>query len=115
MSEIDLDGDTAELVRRWLHLQARAAELETEIAECKAKIRSMLAVGDRGMLDGRPVVAVTPNRRFDAKAAQAALPPELVEMCTVAEFSAKAAKATLPPALYDQFMRETGEPIVRAI
>lgn len=115
MTDVHLNNEHADIARRLVHLQAQQAQLETEIAELKAKVRSIIGVGERAVVDGRALFTVSPNRRFDAKAAQAGLPPELVELCVVREFSAKAAKANLPPALYDSFMRESGEPIVRAL
>lgn len=115
MTDIALDGAHADIARRLVHLQAQQAELDIEISELKAKLRSTIPVGGRAIVDGRALFSVGPNRRFDAKAAQAGLPPELVALCIVTEFSSKAAKANLPPALYDSFVRDAGEPVVRAL
>lgn len=115
MSDIELTDDQAQLARRLAYLQGQQSELDAEIADLKAKLRSIIPVGGRALVEGQALFAVNPNRRFDAKAAQAGLPTELVALCMVTEFSAKAAKTNLPPAIYDIYMREAGEPIVRAL
>lgn len=115
MTDHHLDGEHADLARRLIYLQAQQTELDAQINELKAKLRSTVPIGGRAIVDGHALFAVGPNRRFDTKAAQAALPPELVALCMVTEFSAKAAKLNLPPAIYGSFVRESGEPIVRTL
>lgn len=114
-TDVELPEEIREIAARLLHLHAVRAQIDTECNDLKAKLRATVTVGQRGTIDGRPVLAVVPNRRFDPNLARTVLPPELAEMCTVTVLDSKKAKAVLPPALYAACMREAGEPIVRTL
>lgn len=113
--DFELRGDLGTLALRLNYLAGQRAEIDVEIADLKAKLRSTLNVGQRGTINGQPVVSVSVNRRFDVELALVKLPADLVAMCMSTKFDPKQAKAVLPPAIYEGCMSPSGEPIVRSL
>jgi len=114
-ADVELTDGMREVAARLLHLSAVRAEVDAEINELKAKLRSTLTVGQRGTIDGTPILSVTANRRFDPDYAAKNLPAGLLAMCMVSVLDRTRAKSVLPPALFESCMREVGEPVVRAL
>jgi hypothetical protein len=113
MTELDSTLKTA--VVRLLEIRDAKTTLEAEEAQLKTTIRAHLKPGDQGCVNGQPVVAVTPNRRFSPTLALETLPEPLLSLCMVTKVDSAAAKKALPPAVYEQCMAEVGEPVVRVL
>lgn len=113
--DLELHDDLAALAVRFSYLNGQRAEIDAELVEIKAKLRSAISIGQRALVNGVPVVAVSANRRFDPEMAQAKLSPDLVALCMSRKFDSAQAKAVLPPALYDSCKIAVGEPVVRAL
>jgi hypothetical protein len=111
----ELTDDLKQTVTRLLEIQQTRTELEAEEKHLKQQIRTHLTVGDRGTVNGQPVITIAPNRRFNIALAEKTLPAELLKLCTLTKIDSSIAKKTLPPVLYDSCMAEIGEPIVRLI
>lgn len=94
----------AELAR----LAADKAEIEARQEEIKAQIRELVPGPDK-YAAGDLTITVSANHRFDPKAAERILPPELLDLCRIAKIDSAAAREVLPPALYAQCMADVGE------
>lgn len=115
MTDLELRDDLAAMAARLIYLTGQRAEIDAEINDIKAKLRSTVPVGARATIEGRPVLAVSANRRFDVETAMAKLPPDLIALCMKTSFDPKMARVVLPPAIYDSCMRDAGEPVVRTL
>lgn len=104
----DLEADVRELVT----LEAQRAELQAEIDEIKARVRSHLDVGASVDLDGRKVLSIQPNRRLDVDLAGEYLTPELLEYVQHTVIDPKKLREVLAPALLERCMVEVGAPKV---
>lgn len=111
----ELTDDLKQTVTRLLEIQQTRTELDAEEKHLKTIVRTSLTIGEKGTVNGQPIVTLTPNRRFSTDLAQQILPPDLVTLCTVSKFDPATAKKTLPPAFYEQCMAEIGDPIVRLV
>lgn len=109
----ELDDELKTAVTRLLTLSQQRQDIEAEEAHLKTLIRSRLTVGQRGTVNGLPVVTLSPNRRFQPALAAQVLPPSLLELCQASKVDSATAKKVLPPALYEQCMGEVGEPVVK--
>jgi len=107
-----LDEDqVGALVRAWRSIEARRLELVDEQVEVKAKIRKLLAPGDKVYVDGKPV-SCQANRRFDVERGAALLDPAVREICKAEGYDPRKVKHHLSAALLDACMVEQGEPKV---
>lgn len=111
----ELDDTLEQTVTRLIEIQQTRAELEAEEKHLKNTIRTRLNVGDKGTVNGQPVITVTPNRRFNADLAADTLPGPLLSLCTVTKIDSTLAKKNLPPVLYESCMAEVGDPVVRIV
>lgn len=102
-----------DLVKRWAELDDQKAQIETEQAAIKAKLREQLERGSHE-LGGLSVTISAPARRFNVETARAFLTAEQVELCTVSSLDAKKVKGFLPPVLLDQAMDAgSGDDVVK--
>lgn len=106
----DLDADTAVMLRKLVDLQARAADLDSQIESIKAELRA-LPPGDFA-LDGRPALRIIPTRRFDVDKAAGLLNAEQRQAALVVSFNATEVKRHLTAVEIDECMVEVGKPKV---
>lgn len=97
-------------VKRYLTLDAQKADIETEQAVIKERLRN-LGVGAH-MAPCGIAVSVSTNRRFNPDKAADVVPPPLLKQIQSVVIDSKKAKAVLPPAAYEACMVEVGEPRV---
>lgn len=109
---VELDAEAAGIITRLQQLAAISAHAKEEETELKARLRKILAVGQKGLVEGVPVVALQPNRRFDVEAGIALLPAELRDLCRADGYDPKKIKQYLAPALVETCMVDAGEPKV---
>ena len=91
---------TEALIAQLVNLEARRADLDELIAQTKAALIANRQPGDTLTYDGNPVYKVTQRRSFDAKIAEATLPPDVAAAATVAKIDGTALKR-LSPALWE--------------
>lgn len=97
-------------VKRYLALDAQKADIETEQAIIKERLRE-LGVGAH-MAPCGIAVSVSVNRRFNPDKAAEVVPPTLLEQIQTLVIDSKKAKQVLPPAAYEACMVQVGEPRV---
>lgn len=105
-----LDTDTARIVTRLVDIQARIADLTSEAEGLKAELRTLPA-GDHD-IDGKPVLRIIPNRRFDADKGLQLVPEQLRDQCYSTVVDPKLVKTFLAPAVLEAAMVEVGKPKV---
>lgn len=108
----ELGMHQVDLVERLADLQQRIKELEEQADEIKDKLRANLTVGSY-TVNGKPVISLSPTRRFSPKAAIRILTPELLALCQITVVDAKLARAVLPPAIYEFCQENAGKNQVR--
>ncbi len=94
-------------VKRLIDLQATIKDLETELEQCRDRIRAH-GSGQVGALK----VSVTVQRRFSPVLAVEKLTPEQLAEIADTTLSGTKAKQVLPPAVYEQLLYEYGVPRV---
>lgn len=109
----DLDVDRTRIVTRLVDLQATAAELGAEIEALKAELRDLPA-GDFA-INGRPVLRITPTRRFDVNAGAALLSAEQRADAAVVTYEAQKIKRHLTEVEIDECMVVAGKPKVTVL
>jgi hypothetical protein len=105
-----LDTDTARIVAKLADINARIADLTSEAEGLKAELRNLPA-GDH-LVDGRPVLRIIPNRRFDVEKALTLVPEPLRDNCYTTAVDPAKVKEYLAPALVEMAMVEVGKPKV---
>ena len=99
----DLDA----LVSDYTNTAAAISDLQDHLDQVKEQLR-YLGEGKHESTSGITVTVSAPVKRFDPKAAQQALPAEVLTQCQ--DFSASKAKRVLAPALYESFCVASGDP-----
>lgn len=106
----NLDTDTARIVSKLVDIQSRIADLNGEAEALKAELRSLPP--DEYAIDGKTVLRIIPNRRFDATKGLELVPEPLRDNCYSVQLDAAKVKSYLAPALQDAAMVEVGKPKV---
>lgn len=109
----EISDEALDVVNRLAAVNADIAQLTEQANDLKGRLRQLLREPGTYTAEGAKVVTLTPNRRFDPRLAFELLPDDLLRLCTVTKIDPAAAKKVLPPAIYEQFMVEAGDPVVR--
>lgn len=102
--------DVAALAAELAQVQENKKAWEDREKQLKAALRA-LGVGKHPA--GNLSVSVSPNRRLDEDRVRASYPPEQWPGFYVQKVATTVVRDSIPPAVYDQFMIESGDPIVR--
>lgn len=103
-----IDATVADLVNRLAKLQAEIAEATAEAEGIKDRIRDILTAGDYAIGD-RPVLRVTPTRKFDEVAGLQLVPLEDREACLAVKVDAAKVKQHLNPVQVEACMVDNGK------
>lgn len=118
MTTVTLEDAILDAGLRLREALLRRAELDQIIDQCKAILLEHLTAGETGQTpNGQPVVTRKPGALvWDEKAAQAALPAELLLQLQTTEtkIDRAKAKAILPPAVYALCCKQNSDSIVVA-
>lgn len=104
------DTTTAELVARYLDLDAKRAAIVEEQDVIKAQLRTALPVGKHPTDTGTVTVSV--NRRFDETTARGVLDETVIAAATRPKLDSSVVKKLVPPVTYEACMKESGDPKV---
>lgn len=100
------------LAARWLDLDAERKRIADEQDRLKIELRDLLGYG-RHAAGAVEVTVAEPQRRWNVKRAEAVLPPDVVEACSVTTLDRARVQAAVAPELYAQCQIATsGEPTV---
>lgn len=103
-----IDDTLTDVLAKLAAVNARLAELTAEAEELKEQCRA-LAAGDWTDATGRPVLRLTPSRKFDHTAGLALVPEERRKECLTVVVDPVKVKSHLTPVQLDECMVESGK------
>lgn len=106
-----IDDALGVVLARLAEVNAKIAELTAEAEVLKDDLRK-LAPGDWTDATGRPVLRLTPTRKFDPARGMELIPDEVRSSCLTVTVDPSKVKQHLTPTQLDECMVEAGKPKV---